>query len=61
MNQDRMAEDYEYDVFVSYRHKQPVLDWVKNHFYPLLDQRLPDEMPIEHETKIFIDFDEIET
>ncbi|MGH9836562.1 MAG: toll/interleukin-1 receptor domain-containing protein [Blastocatellia bacterium] len=56
-----MAEAYEYDVFVSYRRKQPVMDWVNNHFYPLLDQRLPDEMPVEHETKIFIDFDEIET
>jgi hypothetical protein len=56
-----MAEDYAYDVFVSYRHKQPVMDWVKNHFHPLLDQRLPDAMPVEHETKIFVDFDEIET
>jgi hypothetical protein len=41
-----MADDYIYDVFVSYRHRQPVMDWVKNHFYPLLEQRLPDEMPI---------------
>ncbi len=56
-----MAEDYIYDVFVSYRHKQPVMDWVKNHFYPLLEQRLPDELPVEHKTEIFIDWDEIET
>lgn len=56
-----MAEDYEYDVFVSYRRKQPVMDWVKNHFYPLLDQWLPNAMPVKHETKIFIDWEEIET
>jgi hypothetical protein len=31
-----MADDYEYDVFVSYRRKQPMMGWVKNHFYPLL-------------------------
>ncbi|MDX2041811.1 MAG: toll/interleukin-1 receptor domain-containing protein [Acidobacteriota bacterium] len=53
-----MAEDYLYDVFISYRHKPPVLDWVRNHFYPLLDQWLPSAMPVE--PKIFIDFDEIE-
>jgi hypothetical protein len=52
---------YIYDVFVSYRHKQPVMDWVKNHFYPLLEQRLPDELPVEYKTKIFVDLDEIET
>ncbi len=40
-----MAEDYEYDVFVSYRRKQPVMDWVKNHFHPLLEQWLPNAMP----------------
>lgn len=55
-----MAEDYLYDVFISYRHRAPVADWVKNHFFPLLDQRLPDCMPIEHAPRIFIDW-EIET
>lgn len=53
-----MAEDYLYDVFVSYRHKPPVLDWVRNHFYPLLNQWLPSAMPVEPE--IFIDWEEIE-
>lgn len=53
-----MAEDYLYDVFVSYRHKPPVLDWVRNHFYPLLDQWLPSAMPVE--PSIFIDWEEIE-
>lgn len=55
-----MAEDYIYDVFVSYRHKPPVLDWIRNHFFPLLEQWLPNAMPVEHETRIFIDWDEIE-
>lgn len=55
-----MDEDYVYDVFVSYRRRQPVLDWVKNHFYPLLEQRLPDELPVDHKTRIFVDWDEIE-
>ena len=52
---------YTYDVFVSYPHKQPAMDWVKNHFYPLLEQWLPNGLPIEHETRIFVDWDEIET
>ena len=52
---------YTYDVFVSYRHKQPVMDWVKNHFFPLLEQWLPNGLPIEHEPRIFVDWDEIET
>lgn len=56
-----MAEDYEYDVFVSYRHKEPALGWVKNHFYPLLEQWLPNAMPVEHKTTIFVDWEEIET
>ena len=55
-----MAEDYIYDVFVSYRHKPPVLDWIRNHFFPVLEQWLPNAMPVEHETRIFIDWDEIE-
>lgn len=55
-----MAEDYVYDVFVSYRHRGQAMEWVKNHFYPLLEQRLPDCLPIDHEPSIFIDL-EIET
>ena len=55
-----MAEDYLYDVFISYRHKPPMGEWVRNHFYPLLEQRLPDCLPVAHDTKIFIDWD-IET
>jgi hypothetical protein len=36
------------------------MDWVKNHFHPILEQRLPDGLPVDHETKIFVDWD-IET
>jgi hypothetical protein len=38
-----------------------MMDWVRNHFFPLLEQRLPDCLPIEHETKIFIDVKTVET
>jgi hypothetical protein len=55
-----MAQDYLYDVFISYRRRPPMGDWVRNHFYPLVEQRLPDCLPVEHETSIFIDWD-IET
>ena len=50
--------DYIYDIFLSYRRKPPVGDWVKNHFYPLLDQWLPQAM--SREPNIFIDLEEIE-
>jgi hypothetical protein len=55
-----MAGDYLYDVFISYRHKPPMGEWVRNHFYPLLEQRLPDCLPVHHNTQIFLDWD-IET
>jgi hypothetical protein len=53
--------EYVYDVFVSYRHKPPVLDWIKNHFYPLLEQWLPNALPVGHAAKIFVDWEAIET
>ncbi len=55
-----MPQDYMYDIFISYRHKPPVLNWVTNHFLPLLEQWLPNSMPYYHETRIFIDL-QIET
>lgn len=54
-----MAQNYLYDVFISYRRRSPVGDWVRNHFYPLVSDWLPQVMP--YNPKIFIDFDEIET
>lgn len=55
-----MAEDYLYDIFISYRHKGQAMEWVRNHFHPLLEQRLPDSLPVQHELSVFIDLD-IET
>lgn len=52
-----MAQDYLYDVFISYRHKAPMGDWVRNHFHPLLEQWLPEFLPVDHEPSIFIDWD----
>jgi macrodomain Ter protein organizer (MatP/YcbG family) len=42
-----MADDYQYDVFISYRRPNPVGDWVKNHFHPLLVEWLSQAMPYE--------------
>ncbi len=54
-----MEQDYVYDIFLSYRRKPPVGDWVRNHFYPLIEKWLPLCMP--YEPKIFIDLKQIET
>ena len=53
-----MPGDYIYDVFLSYRHENPVFDWVTNHFFPLIDQWLPEHM--SYQPRIFID-QQIET
>lgn len=55
-----MPQDYTYDLFISYRREPPVLDWVKNHFHPLLEQWLPNYTPGRRRPKIFIDW-KIET
>jgi len=55
-----MSEDYTYGVFISYRHRGHTAEWIKNHFYPMLEQRLPECMPVDHDTKIFLDL-KIET
>jgi hypothetical protein len=44
---------YEYDVFLSYRRKPPVDQWVQNHFHPQLQDWL-DESSAE-ERRVFID------
>ena len=36
-----MYQGYVYDVFISYRHKKPELDWFENHFLPELELWLP--------------------
>jgi hypothetical protein len=55
----KMEQDYIYDIFLSYRRRPPVGDWVKHHFYPLLRNWLSQAMPQDPE--IFIDVEEIET
>lgn len=45
--------DYQYDVFISYARKRPVFEWVNNHFYPRLKDRLGCEM--QKDPAIFID------
>jgi len=39
-----MADDYEYDVFLSAADESPVSEWVNNHFKGLLYQHLSNEM-----------------
>ena len=51
-----MPNDYEYDIFLSYSRKSPVLDWVQNHFYPELKQWLASHTP--HEPRIFVDWEQ---
>jgi len=48
-----MEQDYEHDIFISYRRKQPVIDWMKYHFHPLLEERLPE--CLSYPPKIYID------
>ena len=55
-----MPQDYDYDIFISYRHKGPAYSWVTEYFHPLLEQWLPESMPVEYDAKIFID-SQIET
>jgi len=54
-------DGYKYDVFISYPNRPPVVDWVKNHLYPLLAQWLPQCTPVEWEPRIFVDFESIDT
>lgn len=44
---------YEYDLFISYCHETSVKDWVQNHFTPLLETKLTQELP--DAPRIFID------
>jgi hypothetical protein len=55
-----MRQNYVYDIFISYRHKGPAYSWVTEYFHPLLEQWLPECVPVEYDVKIFID-SQIET
>ncbi len=50
---------YKYDVFISYRRREPVLSWVREHFAPLVEQWLPQALP--QDPAIFRDELSIET
>jgi hypothetical protein len=50
-----VADNYEYDVFVSYRRTDPVRGWVHNHFFPLLDMWLRESFPVGQQPRLFID------
>lgn len=54
------TDNYEYDVFISYRRIDPVRGWVQNHFFPLLRMWLHESFPAKHRPVVFID-QEIET
>ncbi|ETX05997.1 MAG: hypothetical protein ETSY2_19735 [Candidatus Entotheonella gemina] len=51
-------EGYKWDVFISYRRREPVRSWVHEHFYKRLYEWLPEKMV--REPTIFID-EQIET
>lgn len=50
--------DYEFDLFLSYRRAGSVPQWMRNHFLPVLEDCLADEMP--RQPRLFMD-DKIET
>ena len=48
-----MADDYEWDFFLSYKRGGDVEEWVRNHFKPRLERSLENEL--HDKKKIFID------
>lgn len=48
-----MIDGYEHHLFLSYRRKGTVPDWVQNHFAPRLQEHLEDLLP--EEPSIFVD------
>ncbi len=57
-SQSGVARGYKWDVFISYRRREPVRSWVQEHFYQRLCEWLPEKMT--REPSIFID-EQIET
>lgn len=55
-----MVDDYEWEVFISYRRADPVHSWVHKHFAKLLRDWLPLSLPAGHSCEIFLD-EEMET
>ena len=50
---------YEYDVFLSYSRRTPVLEWVRDYFKPALEQWLAQSLPLE--PVVFRDEEALET
>jgi hypothetical protein len=50
---EQQAGGYEYDLFISYRRRGTVCEWVKNHFVRVLDLCLVDH--VRQEPRIFLD------
>ena len=50
-----MLENYEHHVFVSYPRRGDVMDWLRNHLFPVLKRRLESEMA--EEPRVFVDKD----
>ena len=55
------APAYEYEVFVSYRRRDPVLSWMNNHFFPKLVHWLPQFWPSDLPTPRIAKDDQMET
>ncbi len=55
------APAYDYEVFVSYRRRDPVLSWMNNHFFPKLVHWLPQFWPSELPTPRVAKDDQMET
>lgn len=51
-----MPNDYEYDLFISYRRTDAVMRWIKNHFHPLIRAWLSENLT--RDPKIFIDWEQ---
>src|SRR5262249_10268736 len=45
-----------HDVFISFRRQNSTLLWMKNHFYPLLNDYLLASIPPDRQPSIFIDW-----
>ena len=48
-----LAEDYKYDIFVSYAHEGAYGTWVKEVFHPLLEGRLHNQAGVDPKRMFF--------
>jgi TIR domain len=50
---------YMYDIFISYRRNSETLDWIKQHFLPLLTLRV--DFELGRKPTVFLDEEDVET